>query len=52
MLTFLDLAITDSEDGTSPIIPKGFWNFIKKLKKDSNGMQPLKVDGNVIKVVM
>ena len=28
--------------------PKRFWSFIKKLRKDSNGTQPLKVDGNLI----
>ena len=38
---------TDFEDGTSSINPKRFWSF-KKLRKDSNGTQPLKVDGNVI----
>ena len=45
---YISRFITDSEDGTSSINPKRFWSFIKKLRKDSNGTQPLKVDGNVI----
>jgi len=44
---YISRLITDSEDGTSSIIPKRFWSFIKELRKDSNRMQPLKVDGNV-----
>ena len=40
--------ITDSEDGISFINPKRFRSFIKKLRKDRNGTQPLKVVGNVI----
>ena len=45
---YISRLITDSEDGTSSINPKRFWSYIKKLRKDSNGIQPLKVDGNVI----
>ena len=48
MLIFLDSLATDSEDGTSSINPKKFWSFIKKLRKDTNGTQPLKVDDNLI----
>ena len=45
---YISRLITDPEDGTSFINPKRFWSFIKKLRKDSNGIQPLKVDGNII----
>ena len=45
---YISRFITDSEDGTSSINPKRFWSFIKKLSKDSNGTQPLKVDDNII----
>ena len=45
---YISRLITDSEDRTSSINPKRFWNFIKKLRKDSNGIQSLKVDGNII----
>ena len=45
---YISTLITDSEDETSSINPKRFWSFIKKLRKDSNGIQPLQVDGNVI----
>ena len=45
---YISRLITDSEDRTSSINPKRFWSFIKKLRKDSNGIQPLKVDGNII----
>jgi len=37
--------ITDSEDGTHN--SKRFWSLIKKLRKDNNGTQPLKVYDNV-----
>jgi len=42
------LITTNSEDGSQSINTKKFWSFIKKLKKDSNGVQALKVDGEVI----
>jgi len=42
---YISRLITDSEDGNSS---KRFWSFIKKLRKDSNGTQPLKADDNVI----
>ena len=45
---YISRLITDPEDGTSFTNPKRFWGFIKKLKKDSNGIQPLKIDGNII----
>ena len=45
---YISRLITDPEDGTSSINPKRFWSFIKKLREDSNGIQPLKVDGNII----
>ena len=46
---YISRLITNSGDGTSSINPKRFWNFIKKLRKDSNGTQPaLKVDDNLI----
>ena len=40
--------ITNSEDGTSSINSKKFWSFIKKLKKDNNGVQALKANNKVI----
>ena len=45
---YISRLITYSEDGTSSINPKRFWSFIKKLRKDSNGTQPFKVDGDVL----
>ena len=45
---YISRLITDSEGETSSINPKRFWSFIKKLRKDSNGTQSLKVDSNVI----
>ena len=44
---YISRLITYSEDGTSSINLKRFWSFIKKLRKDNNGIQPLK-DGNII----
>ena len=45
---YISRLITNPEDETSCINPKRFWSFIKKLKKDNNGIQPLKVDSNII----
>ena len=45
---YISRLITDPEDGTSSINPKSLWSFIKKLRKGSNGIQPLKADGNII----
>ena len=42
------LITTNSEDGTSSLNSKKFWGFIKKMKKNSNGVQALKVNGEVI----
>ena len=46
---YISRLIIDPEDRTFSINPKTFWNFIKKLRKDSNGIQPLKVDGKISK---
>ena len=44
-LIYIDSLLIQKMDS---INPKRFWSFIKKLRKDSNGIQALKIDGNVI----
>ena len=48
MLTFLNSLQIQKMEPQSSINPKKFWSFIKKLKKDNNGVQALKANNKVI----